>query len=78
DDQVVDGEVVDDSLVDRGPWTHGELASLEQHESWASDAPADIDDDVDGPEAVTPEPETPAEEPINRGLLLKFLSSVRN
>lgn len=52
-----------DGLADRGPWTTGELASLEHPDGEASEEPAE---------------DAPAEEPINRGLLLKFLSSVRS
>jgi hypothetical protein len=101
-----------DALVDRGPWTSHELASLEQMDGWREDdgsAPTGVaaqyqpvaaesdnvvpfpgispwsgepDEAPEVPVAQAPaEPEGPAqsgEEPINRGLLLKFLSSVRN
>jgi hypothetical protein len=79
-----------DGLLDSGPWTSNELAGLEQMGGWA-DADADAGSDAEGihPGAeldceleaeaeAEAEPEPVAEEPINRGLLLKFLSSVRN
>jgi hypothetical protein len=62
-----------DGLADRGPWPEHELAAME---AWQADAPTA----EPGAEEVAEEEaaEGPAEEPINRGLLLKFLSSVRN
>jgi hypothetical protein len=80
-----------DGLADRGPWTDHELAAMD-HDEWAEpssyglgsegEAPA-VDEEPEPADelepADEPEPEAaPTEEPINRGLLLKFLSSVRN
>lgn len=67
------GTVVD-GLADRGPWPEQELASFE---GWtepeaSAEHEAQVEEEQDSSE------EAPGEEPINRGLLLKFLSSVRN
>ncbi|MGH9057630.1 MAG: DUF4388 domain-containing protein [Acidimicrobiales bacterium] len=78
-----------DGLADRGPWTSGELASLERMGGWHEDepdaAPASAGDaDSKGAEAedeavADAEVDEPEQnEPINRGALLKFLSSVRS
>lgn len=81
DDEPVDG------LADRGPWTEDELAVMDS-ESWSEPAggPSNVvpfvgstssEGTVDADESA--EEDAPVgEEPINRGLLLKFLSSVRN
>lgn len=88
-----DGEVVD-GLADRGPWTEHELAVMDADSwtepgegtsnilpfppASAEVAPVEATaEEGEGP--VEEEAEAaPAEEPVNRGLLLKFLSSVRN
>jgi len=63
-----------DGLADRGPWPEHELAAME---AWQADpAPAESEAGEDAEDQAAEE--QPAEEPINRGLLLKFLSSVRN
>jgi Domain of unknown function (DUF4388) len=106
-----------DGLVDRGPWTSHELASLEAMGGWHDDeGPIHSNGGEHAPggageaestispysattaeadhayaeaqpahepaepeaEAEAAEEAAPADEPINRGLLLKFLSSVRN
>jgi hypothetical protein len=68
-----------DGLADRGPWTEHELASMDAP-SWstaeggelvAHAAPTEVAEAVEEPAAAQ-------DEPMNRGLLLKFLSSVRN
>jgi hypothetical protein len=91
---AVEGEARVDGLVDRGPWTEGELADLNaQKADWlgvlngASEGPetgepaatADAGaEGVDGSDAAEEAEEAePEPEPINRGLLIKFLSSVR-
>jgi hypothetical protein len=78
-----------DGLADRGPWTDHELATMDSEGEW-SEPEAEQESNIvpfapvahaaDEPEAVEePAEEAPASgEPINRGLLLKFLSSVRN
>jgi hypothetical protein len=81
-----------DGLADRGPWSSDELASLDQSGPWhqeesqsdearshaeVHDAHDDGTDDAgsgDGDQEADQE----SEEPINRGMLLKFLSSVRS
>jgi len=66
----------DGALDDRGPWTDGELASLDASgPGAAAEAAAPGDAEADGAE---PELDEQVEGPINRGMLLKFLSSVRN
>lgn len=97
-----DAEPVD-GLMDRGPWTSHELASLDSMGGWRDEDRSQeasghgelnvvpfpsASAEVDGAGAVAANPEeqdeaaaedeAPADEPINRGLLLKFLSSVRN
>ncbi|MDE3206723.1 MAG: DUF4388 domain-containing protein [Acidobacteriota bacterium] len=81
-----------DALADRGPWTDHELSAMDRdrdddnsmsnvvpfasaHAASTEDQPTD-EEPTEEEEAG--EEETAAEEPINRGLLLKFLSSVRN
>ncbi|MDA8047449.1 MAG: DUF4388 domain-containing protein [Actinomycetota bacterium] len=80
-DEPVDEPV--DGLADRGPWTDHELSSMDADGPGddsnivpfapvqGSSGPDEADEDEDAEAA-------PSEEPINRGLLLKFLSSVRN
>jgi hypothetical protein len=63
----------DEALDDRGPWTSNELEDLDRS-GWRPEQTAPAED---GAETAS-EGAEPAEEPINRGLLLKFLSSVRN
>lgn len=83
-DDAVPAQESYDGLADRGPWTRNELASFD---TWkadydqsvpaaesADDSEAQAQSGADGDEAE----QAPVEEPINRGLLLKFLSSVRN
>lgn len=83
-----------DGLADRGPWTEHELSSMDSgHEPSVGDdelghvvpfaAAASAEDGKEAEaageaEATEAEEVPPAGEPINRGLLLKFLSSVRN
>jgi hypothetical protein len=79
-----------DALSDRGPWTEGELATLQrQRADWSgSDVPEPTEaaastptseGDTDGDDHGGEEGGASGEgEPINRGLLLKFLSSVRS
>ena len=78
-----------DGLADRGPWTEHELATMDSEGEW-SEPEAEEESNIvpfapvahaaEEPEAAEePTEEPPATgEPINRGLLLKFLSSVRN
>ena len=81
-----------DGLADRGPWTQHELATMDA-DTWTEGgdeasnivpfAPVHAPeggavDSADGEESTETQEAAPAEEPINRGLLLKFLSSVRN
>jgi hypothetical protein len=84
EDEPVDG------LADRGPWTPHELAHFEgwpdeEHTAAEDSQVAAAHDPVaheggaeDQGEESEAEPEESGPEPINRGLLLKFLSSVRN
>lgn len=85
DDDHVDG------LADRGPWTQHELTAMDGDHGWHDDAEeasnivpfAPVHAEAEAGEVHADEAEeaaeaAPAEEPINRGLLLKFLSSVRN
>lgn len=86
-----DGEPVD-GLADRGPWQAHELTAFDDLGGWGDgteEAAAATDQaeageetetgtDTEAAEDTSLESDTPAEEPINRGLLLKFLSSVRN
>lgn len=82
-----------DGLADRGPWTDHELATMDSEHGWSEDEAgdrsnivpfaaahatsnhADAEEDAEAPES---EEAHHGEEPMNRGLLLKFLSSVRN
>jgi hypothetical protein len=101
DDEAVDG------LLDRGPWTSNELASLEQMGGWRENDTETANTELEGAQTEVPEADSepsedgehihaateveeqavteedeaaaqPGDEPINRGLLLKFLSSVRS
>jgi hypothetical protein len=72
-------------LADRGPWTPKELAGLDQMEGWREEQPEPIaaakdEDEVEASseDEGEPTPEDEAAQPINRGMLLKFLSSVRS
>lgn len=78
-----------DGLADRGPWTEHELATMDSEGEWNEPEAAEESNIVpfapvahaaEEPEAVDEPAEAPPAtgEPINRGLLLKFLSSVRN
>jgi hypothetical protein len=69
-----------DGLEDRGPWTSNELASLDPvaGDGEVIEATGEAEPVQESGEPEAAEEEAPAEEPINRGLLLKFLSSVRN
>jgi hypothetical protein len=65
-----------DGLADRGPWTASELAQLEVEGGWDESR-----GQADAESWHAEEPEEPAVgadgDPVNRGLLLKFLGSVR-
>jgi hypothetical protein len=73
-----------DGLADRGPWTMGELESLTNNGSSHPEPVDGVEVDGDGEpgqgqtEPADAEGEADGPEPINRGLLLKFLSSVRS
>lgn len=77
-----------DGLADRGPWTEHELSAMEAdraEEETSNIVPLvpvskvmEGDEATDQVEGEAPGGSEPSEEPINRGLLLKFLSSVRN
>lgn len=75
-----------DALADRGPWTDHELSAMDRDgddDSMSNVVPfasahAASTEDQPTEEEEAGEEETAVEEPINRGLLLKFLSSVRN
>ena len=71
EEEAVGSQGPADGLADRGPWTSDELASLDR-EDWSGEASSEEFDNAE------PEVGEPTPEPINRGLLLKFLSSVRN
>lgn len=73
DGPVHDGSV--DGLADRGPWPEHELASFD---GWTESESAGDAVSQEPAEEEVPDEGQPSEEPINRGLLLKFLSSVRN
>jgi hypothetical protein len=88
-EQTAEAGPQDDALADRGPWTEHELSAMEadrdaeEPSNIVPFAPAhDPSASEEGPTAASDDEEagesSPAEEPINRGLLLKFLSSVRN
>lgn len=83
-DEVGEDPAYDDSAYDTGGYDNAAYAA-DEHAAYSGDehtaygaadyAAGDETTDETGDES---EPEQPAEEPINRGLLLKFLSSVRN
>lgn len=65
-----------DGLADRGPWPEHELAAMD---GWGEGADVEAPGDAVAASAEHEAlEEAAADEPMNRGLLLKFLSSVRN
>jgi hypothetical protein len=63
-----------DGLADRGPWTSHGLAGLDHVNGWRDEAETGTDE----PSSEAADEVAEGPEPINRGLLLKFLSSVRS
>ena len=92
DDAVSEGDGRVDALADRGPWSELELQAIHERGMWdeadstqhsaSADGAYQADSAMSEHDAADDElnsgSEEPADEPINRGLLLKFLSSVRN
>jgi hypothetical protein len=85
------GQVGDDGLGDRGPWTPRELESMggwegdssQREAAESSPKPAEAPEDSESTpteESIgkTPEDPAPADEPTHRGRFLKRRSSVRN
>ncbi len=93
DDPMLDGDGRVDALADRGPWSERELQAIHERGMWDdadSTQPSAVADgghrvdsteseeDASADDELNSGSDEPADEPINRGLLLKFLSSVRN
>ena len=92
DEAMSEGEGRVDALADRGPWSELELQAIHERGMWdeadstqpsaSADGGYQADSAMSEQDATDDEfnsaSEEPADEPINRGLLLKFLSSVRN
>lgn len=75
-DQIGEDPAYDSSAYDTGGYEHTTYEG-DEHPAYGAAEYASGDDTTDETEDES-EPEQPTEEPINRGLLLKFLSSVRN